>query len=93
MLATVATIDPAAAFYSRELGRMIPDRTGWHDAGLCPFHADKHAGSFKIHLPDGRFKCFSCGAHGDIIAFAQRKYELDFPTAVEALARAWGIVI
>lgn len=91
--ARVKATVPAAAFYAKELGRNIPDRPGWHDAGICPFHNDRHAGSFKVHLPDGRFKCFACDAGGDIIAFAERRYDLSFQQAVEALARAWGISV
>ncbi|MHB1295304.1 MAG: CHC2 zinc finger domain-containing protein [Anaerolineae bacterium] len=40
-----------------------PDRTGdyWP---LCPFHADKHSGSFSVG-PKGYF-CFACGAKGSL---------------------------
>lgn len=40
-------------------------RNGSTYDALCPFHADRHLGSFKIY-PNGNFKCYSCGAHGDV---------------------------
>jgi CHC2 zinc finger len=50
--------------------------------GCCPFHDDK-TGSFKVYA-DG-YHCFGCGAHGDVIDFVQRKYELTFKQALRHL--------
>lgn len=80
-------------FYHAELPSMPPRRgSGWRDGGLCPFHSDKHAGSFRVNLETGAFLCFSCGTKGgDIIAFIQQRDGLSFPEAVRKLTDEWGI--
>lgn len=80
-------------FYRSELPAMPPPRGGgWRDGGLCPFHADKQAGSFRVNLETGAFTCFSCGAKGgDIIAFIQQRDGLSFPESVQKLSDEWGL--
>ena len=58
--------------------------------GLCPFHGEKTP-SFHVHPEDGFFKCFGCGAGGDVIAFAQKLENLTFPDAVRMLASKAGV--
>jgi len=55
-------------FYLKEqsLDRFKAKSGGWVEAGLCPFHKDTNAGSFRINLENGAFICFSCGAKGGI---------------------------
>src|SRR5512140_1189565 len=36
--------------------------------GLCPFHTEKTA-SFSVHQTHQFYKCFGCGAGGDVIKF------------------------
>lgn len=60
--------------------------------GLCPFHSEKTP-SFTVFPADGSFYCFGCGAGGDVIAFVRRAESLDYPSAVEFLARRAGISI
>lgn len=85
-----AAINPEQFCQSR-----LPDLksgSGWVEGGLCPFHADKKAGSFRVNLDNGAFKCFSCGAHGsDVIAFAQQQDSTDFSTTIKALAAEYGV--
>ena len=38
---------------------------------VCPFHND-HSPSMSIDEDTGIFRCWSCGAHGDILDFYQR---------------------
>ena len=80
-------------FYQAELPEMpLPHGSGWRDGGLCPFHSDKHAGSFRVNLETGAFLCFSCGSKGgDIIAFIQQRDGLSFPEAVQKLSNEWGL--
>ncbi len=84
---------PPAEFYRIELPVMpSPRGGGWRDGGLCPFHPDKHAGSFRVNLETGAFTCFSCGTKGgDIIAFIQQRDGLSFPEAVQKLSNEWGL--
>jgi DNA primase len=64
-------------------------RAGKSFKGLCPFHTERTP-SFTC-TPDGNFfHCFGCGASGDIYDFLQRVEGLDFPEAVETLARRTG---
>lgn len=58
--------------------------------GLCPFH-DEKTPSFHVHPDRGFFKCFGCGAGGDLIAFVRRIENLSFPEAVRILAAKAGI--
>lgn len=84
---------PPSDFYRAELPTMPPPRgDGWCDGGLCPFHSDKHSGSFRVNLTTGQFKCFSCGASGsDVIAFTQLRDGLSFPDAVNKLSEDWRV--
>lgn len=84
---------PPAEFYASELPDMKPPkRIGWNDAGLCPFHADAHAGSFRVHTESGAFHCFSCGARGgDILAFVMLRDGLSFRETLDHLADEYGV--
>jgi DNA primase len=67
-------------------------RAGRSFKGLCPFHTEKTP-SFTV-TPDGNFfHCFGCGASGDIYDFLIRIEGLEFPEAVEALARRTGVTL
>jgi spore maturation protein SpmA len=35
--------------------------------GLCPFHADRHIGSFVVYPKKQCFKCFVCGEKGGVV--------------------------
>jgi DNA primase len=61
-------------------------RAGKSFKGLCPFHTERTP-SFTCTPVGNFFHCFGCGASGDIYAFLQRIEGLDFPEAVETLAR------
>jgi DNA primase len=64
-------------------------RAGRAYKGLCPFHTEKTP-SFTV-TPDGNFyNCFGCGVSGDIYDFLMRIEGLEFPEAVESLARRSG---
>jgi DNA primase len=81
-------------FYLREqnLSRFAHKSGGWSLAGICPFHDDTKAGSFKVNLETGAFKCWSCGASGgDIIAFLQKRDGLSFIEALRNLSQEWRI--
>ncbi|MBT9097655.1 hypothetical protein KFZ76_08035 [Methylovulum psychrotolerans] len=80
-------------FYRHELPNVPLKKHGWNDGGLCPFHADNRAGSFRVNLETGAFKCFSCGAGGgDVIAFTMTLYGLKFADALARLADDWGLL-
>jgi DNA primase len=58
--------------------------------GLCPFHGEKTP-SFHVHPEEGFFKCFGCGAGGDVIAFVMKLENLPFGDAARMLANKAGI--
>lgn len=60
--------------------RRVNGRTFW----LCPFH-DERTPSFSITPDGGAFKCFGCGAGGDVIKFVMLAEGLDFKAALEFL--------
>ena len=60
--------------------------------GLCPFHSEKSP-SFTVYPASNSFYCFGCGAGGDQISFIMRMEHLDYPDAVEFLAKRAGITI
>lgn len=64
-------------------------RAGKSFKGLCPFHTERTP-SFTCTPAGNFFHCFGCGASGDIYDFLQRVEGLDFPEAVETLARRTG---
>ena len=67
-------------------------RKGREMLGLCPFH-DDHRPSFNVNPSKQIFKCFACGAGGDVIKFVQMRENLSFPQALQRLADRAGIKI
>ncbi len=58
--------------------------------GLCPFHQEKTP-SFYVDPSTQTFKCFGCGASGDIFTFISRYENMSFVEAAEWLARRAGL--
>lgn len=58
------------------------DLKGRDHWGLCPLHNDTDA-SFSVNEEGQFFKCFGCGAGGDVIEFIQQYHKVNFPKAVE----------
>ncbi|MBR5453822.1 MAG: DNA primase, partial [Clostridia bacterium] len=67
-------------------------RAGSNMNGLCPFHSEKTP-SFTVFTSSQNFYCFGCGAGGDVITFIMRAENLEYPDAVEFLAKRVGIEI
>ena len=60
-------------------------KKGREMVGLCPFHQD-HRPSLYVNPTKQIFKCFACGAGGDVLKFIQLRENLTFPQAIERLA-------
>ncbi len=58
--------------------------------GLCPFHNEKTP-SFTVHATHQFYKCFSCGAGGDVFKFVMEIEGLSFYEALKSLAERYGI--
>lgn len=65
-------------------------RKGREMVGVCPFH-DDHRPSMCVSPVKQIFKCFACGAGGDVFKFLQLRENLTFGQAVERLADRAGI--
>ena len=57
---------------------------------LCPFHSEKTP-SFVVNPERQIFHCFGCAAGGNAIGFLMQYERLQFPEAVEALAKKAGV--
>jgi DNA primase len=67
-------------------------KKGREMVGLCPFHED-HRPSLNVNPTKQIFKCFACGAGGDVFKFLQMRENLTFSQAVERLAQRAGIEV
>jgi DNA primase len=65
-------------------------RFGNRYSGLCPFHNEKTP-SFSIYTDHQWFKCYGCGASGDVLKFVQTIEGLTFWEALKKLADQNGI--
>ena len=67
-------------------------RAGSNYTGLCPFHSERTP-SFTVFPDTQSFFCFGCEAGGDAFTFVMRFENLEYPEAVEFLAKRAGIQI
>ncbi|HEY9840827.1 MAG: DNA primase [Candidatus Sericytochromatia bacterium] len=65
-------------------------RAGARYKGLCPFHAEKSP-SFTVNPELQIFKCFGCGAGGNVFTFLMSQTQQGFSEVVRELARQYGV--
>ena len=58
---------------------------------LCPFHDDHHP-SMSLGR-NNKYRCFVCGAHGDVIELVMRHLKKSFPDACRWLADESNVVL
>ena len=73
-------------------GYVTLKRAGSNMVGLCPFHSERSP-SFTVFQGTNSFYCFGCSAAGDAITFVRRIENLDYPDAVEFLAKRVGVTV
>ena len=61
------------------------EKKGKEFVGVCPFH-DDHDPSMHVSPDKQIFKCFVCGAGGDVFSFVQKYEKVSFLRAVEKVA-------
>ena len=61
-------------------------KAGKNHQACCPFH-NENTPSFTVSQEKQFYHCFGCGAHGNAISFLMEYESLNFPEAVEELAR------
>lgn len=67
-------------------------RVGTRYKALCPFHDDKNP-SFECNPERQSYKCWSCGARGDIFDFVMNRERVDFAEALRMLAQRAGVTL
>ncbi|HBP25607.1 MAG TPA: DNA primase [Acholeplasmatales bacterium] len=68
------------------------EKKGGNFVGLCPFHPDTNP-SLSVSPSKKIYKCFSCGASGNVFTFLQEYEHVPFPRAVQMAADKCGIKI
>ncbi len=58
--------------------------------GLCPFHKEKTP-SFSVNPSLGIYKCFGCGAGGDVLSFIMRIQNKEFMDVITEYAERFGL--
>jgi len=73
-------------------GSLPLKRAGRNFKACCPFHHEKTP-SFMVSPDRQIYHCFGCGESGNAFKFLMRYERLDFPEAVEVLARKAGVIL
>ena len=66
-------------------------KKGTRYLGHCPFHDDRHLGSFVVYPKGNCYKCFSCGAKGGVVDFLMNREKLSYPDAIRWLGKKYNI--
>lgn len=61
--------------------------------GLCPFHEDRHVGSFVVYPAKNCYRCFSCDAKGGVIDFLMDNQKMSYPDAIRWLGKKYHIEV
>lgn len=78
--------------YIQASGVSLKRSGGGRWKGLCPFHNEKTP-SFIVDENFQNFRCFGCGAHGDLVSYVESTENLDFMEALRSLAESKGIEV
>lgn len=73
-------------------GHLPLKRAGRNFKANCPFHHEKTP-SFTVSPERQIYHCFGCGESGNAFKFLMSYEHLDFPEAVEALAKKAGVIL
>ncbi len=75
------------------VGARVPlKKAGREYTACCPFHNEKTP-SFTVSPTKQFYHCFGCGVHGSAISFLMEYEHLEYPEAIEALARTIGVPV
>ncbi|MFA3782175.1 DNA primase [Melioribacteraceae bacterium 4301-Me] len=67
-------------------------KRGKNFVGLCPFHSEKTP-SFTVSSEKQIYKCFGCGASGNVFNFLMEFKNISFIEAVQEIAEQLGISV
>ncbi len=84
----------AAADIVSIISDYVPDlkKAGRNFRCCCPFHTEKTP-SFMVSPEKGIFRCFGCGAAGDVFKFVMLIENISWPESVRKLAERYSIQI
>lgn len=68
------------------------EKKGKNFFGVCPFHDDTNP-SMSVSSDKQIYKCFSCGASGNVFNFVMDYEHVDFKEALSILAKKAGITL
>lgn len=68
------------------------EKKGKNFFGVCPFHDDTNP-SMSVSKDKQIYKCFSCGASGNVFNFVMDYEHVDFKEALSILAKKAGITL
>ncbi len=71
---------------------VVLTKRGKNFVGLCPFHEDRNP-SFNVSQDKQIYKCFACGAGGNVFRFLMELERISFIEAVRKLAEQAGIAL
>lgn len=72
------------------VGRFVSlHKSGANFFGLCPFHPDQNP-SMSVSPKKKIFRCFSCGASGNVINFVQKFKKISYGEAIREVAKMAG---
>lgn len=72
------------------IGRFVSlHKSGANFFGLCPFHPDQNP-SMSVSPKKKIFRCFSCGASGNVINFVQKFKKISYGEAIREVAKMAG---
>jgi DNA primase len=71
-------------------GYVKVEKSGRYFKASCPFHEEKTP-SFFVFPDRQTWKCFGCGAGGDLVSFVMKKEGTDFSQALKMLAERAGV--
>ena len=75
------------------IGEYVPlSQKGRNFFGVCPFHNDTNP-SMSVSREKQIYKCFSCGASGNIFTFIRDYEHVDMREALEILASKAGVTL
>jgi len=67
-------------------------KSGKNHSACCPFHEEKTP-SFTVNADKQFYYCFGCGAGGNAVGFVMDFDRVDFPEAIERLAKHLGLEV
>lgn len=90
--ATLAAIKHAVDIVALVGEYLTLHRSGSKFKALCPFH-DDHNPSLELNPDRQSFKCWVCGAGGDVFDFVKDYERVEFPEALRMLAERAGVTL